>query len=120
MNSTALLLTGLGWYKKAASLARIGELMLSICAVTNLSLEEVTEKTKGKNLDVILKAAALTGECTSYGDACRINLGHTLMVYSTKLSAPNFQSLAHQPRKRILSDRAKHFWQNRTDNSRRV
>lgn len=83
MNSSALLLVGLGLYKKAANLVRIEKLMLSICAVTGLSLEEVAEKTRGQCLDTILKAAALTGECMTVRDAQHISVVQAVMAVET-------------------------------------
>ncbi len=83
MTSTAIVLTSLGLQKKAASMVQIEKLMLSICAVTGLSLEEVVAKTKGQCLDTILKAAALTGECMSYQDAKHINVVQAVMAVET-------------------------------------
>jgi len=83
MNSTAMLLTSLGLQKKAASMVQIEKLMLSICAVTDLSLEEVVAKTRGRCLDTILKAAALTGECMTYQEANHINMVQAVMAVET-------------------------------------
>jgi len=71
MNSTALIISGLGLHKKADALAKKGKLMRSICAVTGLSFDEVVEKTKGQHLELILKAAAISGECMEYEAAAR-------------------------------------------------
>jgi hypothetical protein len=46
MNSTALLLTGLGLQKKAARMAEVEKLILRICACTGLSPDEVVKRTK--------------------------------------------------------------------------
>jgi len=83
MNSTALLLTGLGLQKKAASMARVEKLILSICAVTGLSPDEVIERTKGQCLDTICRAAALAGECMSAEDAQRYNMGQAMLARET-------------------------------------
>lgn len=69
MNNTATILAGLGLRKQAAAMAKKERMMISICAVTGLSFDEVVEKTRGQNLDLILKAASLTGECMSCEDA---------------------------------------------------
>lgn len=81
--NTALLLTGLGLRKQAARMVEVEKLMLSICAVTGLSLDEVIRKTRGKCLDTILKAAALTGECMSYEDAKHINMVQAVLARET-------------------------------------
>jgi len=73
MNSTVLLLTGLGCDLKALAIAKAEKLMLSICACTGLSLDEVKRKTKGQHLDTILKVAARTGRCMDYQNAARID-----------------------------------------------
>ncbi|MHA2086296.1 MAG: hypothetical protein ACXABD_21335 [Candidatus Thorarchaeota archaeon] len=83
MNSTALLLSGLGLQAKAARMAEVEKLILSICACTGLSPDEVVAKTKGWCLDTILKVAALTGECMSVADAEHINMVQAITAFET-------------------------------------
>ncbi|KKN41989.1 hypothetical protein LCGC14_0717930 [marine sediment metagenome] len=65
----------------AAELARADKLVNSICACTNLTPEEVYEITDGAFLDVVLKAAALTGECMKHEKAARTVLLHALDLF---------------------------------------
>ena len=93
MTSTACILTSLGLQKKAASMVQIEKLMLSICACTGLSLEEVAAKTKGQCLDTILKAAALTGECMSYQKAQRLSIVQATLAFETGRKISEIQAL---------------------------
>ena len=93
MNSTALILTGLGLQKKAARMADVEKLILSICACTGLSPDEVMKRTKGQCLDTILKAAALTGECMSYGDARHIDMVQAVTAVETGRKVSEIKAL---------------------------
>lgn len=57
--------------------------ILSISSVTGLSPDEVMKKTKGAYLDVVLKAACVTGECMDYQEAHRLELVHTILSRET-------------------------------------
>lgn len=54
------------------------KITLSICAVTGLDKGAVLEITGGRHRDIVLKAAALTGECMAYEEAARRVLVHHL------------------------------------------
>lgn len=64
--------------KHAAAVANMEKMLISISAVTNLSVEEILEVTGGKHLDIVLKAAALTGRCMEYQLAAKHIVANSL------------------------------------------
>jgi len=91
----ATIVAGLGLRKQAASLVQIEKLICSICALTGLSFDEVLEKTKGQNLDVILKAAAVTGECMRYEDARHISMVQAVTAHETGRKISEIKALRY-------------------------
>jgi len=93
MSGIALIVTTLGLQKQAAAIVKKERLIASICACTRLSFDEVVKKTKGQNLEAILKAAAITGECMSYEEANHIHIVQAITACETGRKASEIEAL---------------------------
>lgn len=72
--------------------------ILSISSVTGLSIDEVIKKTRGANLDVVLWAACMTGECMDYQEAHRLEHVHAILSHETGREIKAIEALWQQAR----------------------